>query len=61
MQGLADDKGKQMATVRIERMMRELHAEPPLRFFEWMFDLLGLGRGDEVALRPMPVEVQKPA
>jgi hypothetical protein len=34
-----------MKTVRIERMLRELHAGPPLRFFEDLFALGGIVAG----------------
>jgi hypothetical protein len=38
--GLAEKKrGTQMSNVRVERMMKELQAEPSLQFFEWMLDI----------------------
>lgn len=49
-----------MATARIDRMMKELRAEPSLQFFEWLFDLLGLGH-ETVELPAAPLELKKAA
>lgn len=32
-----------MSNARIERMLRELHTEPPVQCFEELFGLVGLG------------------
>jgi hypothetical protein len=32
-----------MSNARIERMLRELHSEPPVQCFEEFFGLVGLG------------------
>jgi adenine-specific DNA glycosylase len=46
-------KGKQMATTRIDRMLRELHSEPSHQFF---WELLGLGRDSAKPQQPKPRE-----
>jgi hypothetical protein len=33
-----------VSNARIERMLRELHAEPPVQFFQHLFALIGLYR-----------------
>ena len=54
-----------MNNVRVDRMLRELHAEPPLQFFEALFSLTGMvmkqvatvrtSRAREVRRRPPPI------
>jgi hypothetical protein len=42
---------KAMKNVRIERMLRELHAGPPLRFFEDLFALRDIVAGKVEEMR----------
>ncbi|HEX4780390.1 MAG TPA: hypothetical protein VH301_06530 [Usitatibacter sp.] len=42
-----------MTNARIDRMLRELHSEPPVQFFQSLFGLMGLGEPrDEAACAP---------
>jgi hypothetical protein len=48
-------EGKQMASTRIERMLRELQSEPSHQFFERFFGL------DAAAAKPQQQPVREPA
>lgn len=50
-------KGKQLATARIDRMLRELNSEPSHQFF---WELLGLGRDAAKPQQPQPREAGIP-
>jgi hypothetical protein len=38
-----------VSNVRIERMVRELNADPPVQFFQKLFGLVGLGESQQKA------------
>ena len=50
-----------MNNVRVDRMLRELHAEPPLQFFEALFSLTGMVMKQVAAVRASRArEVRRP-
>src|SRR5258708_34402052 len=42
-------RGKPVSNARIERMVRELNADPPVQFFQKLFGLVGLGESPQRA------------
>ena len=49
-----------MNNARIDRMLRELHAEPSLQFFESLFSLTGIVMKQIAALRAKATRGQAP-